>query len=146
LIVEAGGVKSAEVTFDIAATGPGVFTIQQTTHVVAQNLPDFTLNGADHPASAGQYVTLYVTGQGAVDPPATTGDGAPSAPLSKPLAAVTVKIGGQPAEIQFAGLAPTFVGLMQINVKVPNVPTGDQPVDVTVGSISAAQTLLTVGK
>ncbi|HEY1494415.1 MAG TPA: IPT/TIG domain-containing protein [Candidatus Solibacter sp.] len=145
LTVKAGGTESTAVNFDVAATGPGVFTIQQTNHVVAQNLPDFTLNGTDHPAVAGQYVTLYVTGQGSVDPPVTTGAGAPADPLSYPQAPVVVKIGGQPADVQFAGLAPTFVGLMQINVKIPNLPAGEQTVDVSVGPVAAAQTMITIG-
>uniref|UniRef100_Q01Z88 Cell surface receptor IPT/TIG domain protein n=1 Tax=Solibacter usitatus (strain Ellin6076) TaxID=234267 RepID=Q01Z88_SOLUE len=145
LTVTAGGAESAAVNFDVAATGPGVFTIQQTNHVVAQNLPDFTLNGADHPVLPGQYVTLYVTGQGSVDPPVTTGAGAPSDPLSYPQAPVVVKIGGQPADVQFAGLAPAFVGLLQINVKIPNLPAGEQTVDVSVGPVAAAQTMITVG-
>jgi uncharacterized protein (TIGR03437 family) len=145
LVVQAGNAQSSSVNFDVAATGPGVFTMPQTNHVVAQNLPDFTLNDAGHAALPGQYVTLYVTGQGSVDPPVTTGAGAPSDPLSYPQAAVVVKIGGQPADIQFAGLAPTFVGLMQINVKIPNLPAGEQTVDVSVGPVAAAQTMITVG-
>jgi uncharacterized protein (TIGR03437 family) len=145
LIVQAGGAQSAEVSFPVAATGPGVFTLQPTNHVVAQNLPDFTLNGASAPTFPGQYVTLYVTGQGALDNPVATGAGAPGNPLSLPLAPVVVKIGGQLAEVQFAGLAPGFVGLMQINVKIPQLAAGEQTVDVSVGTVSASQTMITVG-
>jgi uncharacterized protein (TIGR03437 family) len=147
MIVQSGSAQSAPVNFDVAATGPGVFTMQQTTHVVAQNLPDFTLNGTAAPASPGQYVTLYVTGQGAVTPPVPTGAGAPSDPLSLPQAQpVVVKIGGQPATVQFAGLAPGFVGLMQINVQIPPVAPGEQPVDLTIAGVSAPQTTITVGQ
>jgi uncharacterized protein (TIGR03437 family) len=34
---------------------------------------------------------------------------------------------------------------MQINVKIPNLPAGEQTVDVSVGSVAAAQTMITVG-
>jgi len=40
-----------------------------------------------------------------------------------------------PADILFAGEAPGFVGLMQINAQVPAgfVPTGDLPVVLSIG-------------
>jgi uncharacterized protein (TIGR03437 family) len=145
MVVQVGSTPSASLDFDVAATAPGLFVLPQSTHVVAQNLPDYTLNGAKLPQAPGQYCTLYVTGQGAVKPTVATGDGAPGDPLSFPLAAVQVKIGGQLADVQFAGLAPTFVGLMQINVKIPDVPAGDQPIELTVGGATAAPTVISVG-
>jgi uncharacterized protein (TIGR03437 family) len=44
-------------------------------------------------------------------------------------------MGGVPATILFAGDAPGFVGLMQINAQVPSgfVPTGDLPIVLWVG-------------
>jgi uncharacterized protein (TIGR03437 family) len=44
-------------------------------------------------------------------------------------------MGGIGANILFAGEAPGFVGLMQINAQVPSgfVPPGDLPVVLTVG-------------
>jgi uncharacterized protein (TIGR03437 family) len=144
MVVQSGSAKSPAVDFTVAATAPGVFTIPQSTHVVAQNLPDYSLNSTTAPQAPGQYCTLYVTGQGAVNPVVATGDGAASSPLSLPVANVQVKIGGQPAEVQFAGLAPTFVGLLQINVKIPDVPAGEQPVEVTIGAAKAAPTTISV--
>ena len=46
---------------------------------------------------------------------------------------VTATIAGQRAAVQFAGL--TGAGLYQINVVVPDVPNGDQPVVVTAGGV-----------
>jgi uncharacterized protein (TIGR03437 family) len=47
-----------------------------------------------------------------------------------------VTIGGQPAQIQYAGEAPTLVsGVFQINAVVPDsIASGNQPVVVTIGS------------
>jgi uncharacterized protein (TIGR03437 family) len=61
------------------------------------------------------------------------------APLSSALLPVTVTLGGANLFVGFAGLAPGFVGVDQINVTVPfkNVPTGfDIPLTITQGGAS----------
>jgi uncharacterized protein (TIGR03437 family) len=146
LIVQSNGVPSAAVNFEVAATGPGVFTPPQSTHVLARNLANGTLNAADTPARPGEYVTAYLTGQGLVDPKVATGDVAPSsAPFPMPLAPVQVKIGGVTADLQFAGLAPGFIGgLLQMNILIPDVPPGELPFEVTVGGVAAAPTVISI--
>ena len=64
--------------------------------------------------------------------------------LSLPLAAVRAKLGGKPAEVAFAGLAPGFVGLLQVNLLVPDVPGGEQALEVTVGDVQANPAVLWV--
>ena len=44
---------------------------------------------------------------------------APASPLARAVIPVEVRIGDRPATIQFAGLAPGFVGLYQVNVEIP---------------------------
>ena len=116
-----------------------------SNHVLALNLADGTINASQTPARPGQYVTAYLTGQGLVDPPVTTGDVAPASPFSMPVAAVQIKIGGRSADIQFAGMAPGFVGLMQMNVLIPDVPPGEQSFDVSIGGVAAATTTISIG-
>ena len=90
-------------------------------------------------------MTAYLTGQGLTDPPLTTGDVAPASPFSMPVAVVQIKIGGRLADIQFAGMAPGFVGLMQMNVLIPDVPPGEQSFDVSIGDVAAATTTISIG-
>ncbi len=41
--------------------------------------------------------------------------------------AVEAQLGGQPATVHFAGLAPGFVGLYQVNVEIPaDVASGSE--------------------
>lgn len=145
LSIQVNGNSSAAIPFTVTPTAPGVFTFLQTNHALVQNYPDYSLNSSSNPAKPGQYVVAYLTGQGLLDNPVPTGAPAPSSPLSRPQAPVVAKIGGEPATVYFAGMVPGFVGLLQMNVLVPNVPAGDQPFEVTIGGVAANPTVISVG-
>ena len=48
-----------------------------------------------------------------------------------------VTIGGQNAQVLFSGLAPTVVGLYQLNVVVPAGVSGTAPVVINIGGASS---------
>jgi uncharacterized protein (TIGR03437 family) len=144
LAVVVAGQKSAGVTFSLTATGPGVLMQPQSNHVIAQNYPDWSLNSPENAAHPGQYVTVYLTGQGLLDNPVANGAAAPAKPLSKALAAAQAKIGGSAAEIQFLGLAPGLVGISQMNLLVPDVGAGEQPLEVNIGGVAANTSILSI--
>jgi uncharacterized protein (TIGR03437 family) len=82
-----------------------------------------------NPAQVGEYVTIYLTGLGAVTPPVAEGLPAPLNPLSKANAWVNgpfaVYVEGVPcADINFAGLVPTLASVYFVNCKIPVVATG----------------------
>ena len=65
--------------------------------------------------------------------------------LSRVLVPVIVTIGGQPAAAHFAGLAPGFVGLYQVNVQVPaGVSSGTQEVEIINNNVPANSVTLAV--
>ena len=105
------------VTLPMQAAAPGVYPIAA-------------------PASRGEWIVLYASGLGAVAPGVASGavpDG-----LSGAVNAVSVTIGGIDSEVYFAGLAPGFVGLYQINVRVPaEASMGTVPVVVTVAGATS---------
>ena len=128
VLVTVNGVSSLAATVSVIPAAPGIFQFGNK-HVVMQN-DDYTVNDTGNPAKAGSYVVAYLTGLGRLDNPVATGSSAASEPLSRPRASVSVTIGGQPVDIAFAGLAPGFVGLAQINLKTPNLAAGDYPLVV----------------
>jgi hypothetical protein len=114
-----------------------------TNRALAQNASG-SLNADSAAAAAGSYITVYLTGQGAVSNPVTDGTAAPLSPLSTANATATATIGALNAPIQFLGLAPEFAGLAQANIQVPALPSGDYPLVVTVGGFVSASAIVSV--
>ncbi len=125
-----------------AAAAPGIFSYGDN-HAIAQN-QDYSLNGAGNGALPGDYVTVYITGGGAVDNPVATGQAASITPLSRFTQAVTATIGGLNATVIFAGLTPGFAGLGQISVRIPNLPAGAYPLVLTENGQSSNSAIVTV--
>jgi uncharacterized protein (TIGR03437 family) len=97
------------------------------------------------PAEPGEVITLYGIGFGPVTP--ATPAGSIATQTSSVTNPVTVQFGSTPATVQYAGLAPGFVGLYQFNVQVPNVLAGDWPLVVSVNGTPVAQNLyITTGQ
>lgn len=94
------------------------------------------------PARRGaDFINIFATGLGPVTNQPDTGAPAPALPLAETTSEVVVSIGGVAATATFAGLAPGWVGLYQVNVQVPaNAPAGDAvPVALRVGGIASNQ-------
>ena len=134
------GETSAPVSVPIVSTAPAVFTADSSgkgqAAVVNQ---DNTLNRTATPTHIGDEIVLFATGEGQTSPAGM--DGKPvTGTQTHPILPVTVTIGGQAAQVLYAGGAPGEVaGLMQVNVQIPaGIQTGDAvPVVLQVGNTSA---------
>jgi uncharacterized protein (TIGR03437 family) len=129
IIVQRSGVPSVPQAINLAAASPAIFTQDQSgqgqgTIVDANNQ---AIADSSMPAAAGDTLVVYCTGLGAVNPPVPAGQPASTTVLSRTVNPVTATIGGLSATVNFAGLAPGFTGLYQVNVVVPQgVQTGNQ--------------------
>jgi uncharacterized protein (TIGR03437 family) len=114
----------------VSEAQPAIFTANESglgQGVIFWTTPDgaHVPADADHPVPAGATIEIYSTGLGAVAPGVTPGDVAPADPAVKTTGTVAVLIGGFPATVTFAGLAPGTVGLYQVRAVLPNgVPPG----------------------
>jgi uncharacterized protein (TIGR03437 family) len=139
VVVMFGGSNSAQLQTGVVDTRPAIFSLSQGGSGQGAILnQDYSVNGTNQPAAKGSVIQIFGTGEGQLVPAVLTGSVTPGvAPFPKPVATnITVTIGGQPAQIQYAGEAPTLVsGVFQINAVVPaSIASGNQPLVVTIGS------------
>jgi uncharacterized protein (TIGR03437 family) len=151
VVVRFLGQSSNGVQVNVTTTQPGIFTANSSgtgpgAILNSNNSP----NSPSNPATRGDTIVVYVTGEGETSPAGVTGKvttvASPPAPLTPgPLLPVSVTIAGQPANWSFAGEAPGFVsGVLQVNVIVPTgIAAGDQAIQVTIGG-NQSQTGVTV--
>jgi uncharacterized protein (TIGR03437 family) len=142
VVVNGPGGASAAFAVTVTAEAPAIYQYG-TNRALAQNA-NGALNGASAPAASGTYITVYVTGLGAVTNPVTDGTAVPVSPLSAASATATATIGPATAPIQFLGLAPDFAGLGQANIQVPSLPSGDYPLTITIGGYVSASAVVSV--
>jgi uncharacterized protein (TIGR03437 family) len=142
------GQSSNAFPLTLASTAPGIYTYpgsEQAAVYQYDTKGNLSYNNSSTPATAGWSLVLYLTGEGAVVPSATTGSvtvpsGNPPSTPTPAAGAPTVLFNNKtPATLSFYGEAPGFVsGLMQINVVVPpGAGTGAVPVTVTIGGNSS---------
>jgi uncharacterized protein (TIGR03437 family) len=139
VLVQNNGANSTNSSLTIATVSPAIFSQAGTGVGLAAILNgNNSLNTSAAPAMPGQTIQIFATGLGATTPAVVTGAGGAGQPLA---GNVNVTIGGLNATVTFAGAAPGFAGLDQINVVVPNVPSvpsGDQPIVISIDNAQSA--------
>ena len=87
-------------------------------------------------AKTGDILVVYALGLGATNPAQT--DGVPAAGAAAVTLPVGITIGGvalAAADILYAGVSPSYIGLYQVNLRVPaGIASGRQPIVITVGT------------
>ncbi len=146
--VSVGGLLTAPQNYLIAPAQPGTFDVGggQGAVLIANTdilvAPVGSIPGRQtRPAEGGEFVSIFCTGLGATNP--TVGAGEPGAgeTVTTP---VTATIGGGNASVSFAGLAPGFVGLYQVNARVPEGVAPGSAVAVVITQDGIASNTVTI--
>ncbi|MBI2816977.1 MAG: matrixin family metalloprotease [Acidobacteria bacterium] len=146
LNIETGpGAEGKGITINLSPTAPGIFSTNSSgagqgailnadSSFVAPR--DSIPGAAAHPAKAGDVIIIYASGLGPVTPVPPSGVPAgANGDLHRMNRLPQVSVGGQvvaASSIDFAGLAPGFVGLYQINVRVPATVSASNAVPIQV--------------
>lgn len=126
IVINVGNQESNRVVVPVSRSSPGIYaTTQNGIGAGAILKADFTIVSPSNAPRRGDTVLIYLTGLGALNPALLDGVAASSSVLSRIVETVNVYIGGQKATVTFAGAAPGFAGLYQINVIIPvSAPIG----------------------
>jgi uncharacterized protein (TIGR03437 family) len=127
------GNTSPPFNIPVAATTPGIFSSDSSGSGQGAILnQDGSVNSASNPAAKGSTIVLFGTGHGVAFPALIAGQVTPSTTIPRLFTQPTVTIGGQPAQIAYAGPAPGLLaGVLQINAVVPaSAGSGNVPVIV----------------
>jgi uncharacterized protein (TIGR03437 family) len=138
---------SGLVNLSLASQTPAIFSLNGsgTGQAAAVNNKDGSINGANAPVKAGDFIQLYVTGLGATTP--ALNDGSVNAiPLPIPVGSVTATVGGVKANASAVGAPGSVAGVFQVNVQIPSGVTAGNavPVVLTVAGTSTTQNGVTI--
>ena len=150
LVVQRGTTLSVPQDVVVASAQPGIYTQDASGSgpgIIVDATQSYQLVTVQTPASAGDVLVIYCNGLGAVIPALPTGTPAPLAgPLSYTANTVAITIGGVPASVAFAGMAPGYPDLYQVNTTLPaGIPSGTQvPVVLTVAGQTSPPVTISV--
>jgi len=132
IAVSAGAITAPVFRLRTGQAAPALFA-------VAQRGVNSSIISASNPALRGETIVLYASGLGTVSNAPPAGAAALASPLSMVLGNTEVSIGGRTTRFDFAGLAPGFAGLYQINVVVPSdAAPGEAEVVLRTGGVGSA--------
>jgi uncharacterized protein (TIGR03437 family) len=130
------GFASATAQITLTAVQPGIFTINGGQAAALHT--DFSVITSSNPAKAGETIIVFCTGLGAVNPVVATGTAASATTLSNSVTTYTATVAGQDATVIFSGLAPTLVGLDQVDLTIPSgTPSGLQDLELSGGGATS---------
>ncbi|HJZ95428.1 MAG TPA: hypothetical protein VKE70_02925, partial [Candidatus Solibacter sp.] len=124
VVITRNGQESASADVPVLATQPGVYTVDGTQAVAVHNA-GYSLVTSSNPLTPGEFAFLYVSGLGSSTD-------------------VRVTLAGVSCPVQYAGLAPGFPGVYQVNFQVPAVADGSQSLVVSASGVSSPSVQVSV--
>ena len=127
-----GTQASGEVDVEVLASAPAILE-SAPGRALAQNA-DGLGNSAESPALTESTITVFLTGQGAVEPAVPSGSAATGDPPSVAVLAASAKFGDIDAEVTSLTLAPGLIGVARASIRVPaGLEVGDHALTIQVG-------------
>jgi len=145
--VDRQGTRGPIVTVTLHNAAPAMFQLPSGA-VIATHL-DGSLVSNDAPAVAGGIVTLWATGLGNTNPQLEDGVLAPGAQWLSQLNQFEVRINGATLDsraILYAGVAPGYAGLYQVNVRLPDPLPANPEIRLGLGGTLSPQGLILPAK
>lgn len=136
LRVQVDATYGPPIAITITAAAPAFFQLDPHTPIAAH--ADGSIVTSSSPAAPGEWIVLYATGLGTVIPQPAYGEIPTAAAPLADMANFSITLNGTriPAsKIAYAGVAPGFGGLYQINLQLPN-ETADDP-EIRMSTVSA---------
>ena len=131
VVARVHGTVSKPLDITLKSAAPALFS-DATGQAAAVNA-----DGSGNPASPGGFISLFFTGQGPVVTPVDDGDAPATGHTVWATSSVSATIGGVNADVLFAGLAPNYPGVAQINLNIPAITPGVYPVVVTIAGVAS---------
>lgn len=132
MTIRRGGIVSEPVSVPVRRLHPAIFASAGSAIVVHAATNALVTPG--DPLREGEFAYFYASGLGPVSNQPATSAASPTSPLAETIESVRVTVGGAAAEVQFAGLAPGFAGVYQVNFRVPqNIASGPLNIAVQAG-------------
>jgi uncharacterized protein (TIGR03437 family) len=137
------GVSGPEVQLILKDVAPACIPLTSAEgYVVAQRWPDYSLDAPETPSDAGGIVILYATGLGRTQPYPGRPDEIPQyAGVIERQSDFRVYLNGNPldkSQVLYAGLAPGWAGLYQINIRLPGDTPRDPEIRLEIGEAISA--------
>jgi len=151
--VDRNGQRGNSIFVNIARVVPRFLVFNGVNGVITTpDSPPVLTGTSDHPVKVGDTIIIYSIGLGLTSPTVQTGAGAPTAPPFAQVSGVQACIAlNNPVSLpfcgaaDFAGLSPGFVGLYQVNFKIPaGVPSGDLRFYFVVGNLASNTVQLSI--
>jgi uncharacterized protein (TIGR03437 family) len=136
LYVERQNLTGPVITVPIAIAAPSFFA--WNGNVVISTHADGSLISAGAPAAAGEIIVLYAAGLGWTLPKVIVGAIVSGTTTLYYASQLQVSLNGapcDPGDILYAGIAPGFPGLYQINLRLPDPLPGNPVIQVAIGAL-----------
>ncbi len=133
IVIAREGTAGPYVKVTLLEVAPGLFQLNPDTIVATH--ADGSVITSDSPAQAGEVVVMYGVGLGRTDPEGSSGQLAqgPQPIRRRDLQVMVAGVAVDPSAIYYAGAAPGFAGLYQINVRLPENMPSDPEIRVALG-------------